>query len=303
MRLTSPRADNLELIRDLIILIDRGKILGLKDFNRYLEKKLGWKKSRCYHYRAALEDFGLVRINAFGWELSKTANQLARINNYQDLEPLGLNAEEKEVFAGILVAYRHSARFLGLFMPFGKPPETVAHFRECARWISFVSVKDAVMFYRGQESESIPSQQARGYRWTMKNWLKTAGLVDEFQIEPTRLIDPRDTHVLFPIKSSLDSITYETFKSWIEEIVQPKDRVVRIPIPVLMHRTCTRYYIPVKDFQRGIESLYRREPSRFRLEKMSSVHINQTYERGFKDYAIYPKVDGIYRGTLAIIND
>ena len=301
MRLTSPRADNLERIRDLIILIYRGEILGLRDFNRYLEKKLGWKKGRRYHYRAALEDFGLARVSPLGWELSETAKQLAHINNYQDFEPLGLNPEEKEVFADILVTSRHSARFLGLFMPFGKPPETAVHFREYAQWISFVSTKDAVIFYRGQESESISPKQARAFRWTIKNWLKTAGLIDEFQIEPTKLVNPRDTHVLFPIKASLDSMSYETFRSWVEEIVQPRNRIVRIPIPVLMHRTCTRYYIPVKDFQRGIESLYRREPSRFRLEKMSSVHINETYEKA-KDYAIYPKVDGTYRGVFAIIN-
>jgi hypothetical protein len=301
MRLTSPRADSLERIRDLVILIDRGEILGLKGFNRYLEEKFDWKRGRRYHYRAALEDFGLVRMSSLGWVLSETAKRLARINNYQDFKSLGLNAEEKEIFADILVTYRHSACFLGLFMPSGKPPETVAHFREASQWISIVSTNNSVEFYRGQESYNISSQQARAFRWTIKGWLKTVGLIDEFEIEPTKFIDSRDTHVLFPIKSSLDSITYETFRSWVELTVQSKDRIVRIPIPVLMHRVCTQHYIPVKDFQKGIEKLYRREPHRFRLEKISSIYINETYDR-IKNYSNYPKIDGTYRGIFAIVS-
>jgi hypothetical protein len=306
MRLTSPRADHLERIRDLIILIDRHEILGLSDFNRYLQERLDWKRGRRYHYRAALEDLGLAKLSdSYGWQLTPRGEQLAQVNNYHDFELSNqsvLNVEEKRIFAEILIAYHHSAYFLGLFMPFSEPPKTVEHFMDSSQWISFVSTKEGVIVTRRRESVNIALQQARAFRWTIKNWLKSAGLIDEFQTEPTKLIDARDTHVLFPIKTRLESVGYDAFRLWIEQIVQPRAKVARMSIPALMYRVCTQHYIPVRDFHEGIEALYRREPKRFRLEKISSVHFNQTYEKRIKNYISYPKVDGSYRGTFAIVN-
>lgn len=333
MPLSSPRADNLSFMRDILILISRGEITDWASFEDYLSKKKGWKKARRYHYLSALRELHFIKEQKNFIKLEEAGKKIVQIgaSSFGDLNELSssLSEQEKEFFRNYLLYYPNFVRFLSFFLENKEMLNNYSTFLSKAKVIGFEFDKNELnktivgqdgnkkrlsgwkLIKSNDESESLSITERHEIMWTLKNWGKRLDLIDEIWIPKFRDYPNRFQKILFPIKVREGKINLDIFQEWLDELIREYNYSSNyIPIPILMYDFCTNYFVNVKTFQRFLCLLYFRSPGEYYLDKISRAFIDERLHRigrgkeqkreDWSNYTNYPKVDDFYRSHLVV---
>lgn len=310
MALSSPRADNLSIICDLVFLISRGKISDIKAFQELtttFRVKGGyapWKKTRQYHYISALRDLKLVDIRKSGIILMPEGRELAELVDFGGLERRELNKDEKAFLRDHLRSYSPFVSFLGKFLVTSKEFESYQQLLVDGGVVIFEKDDEKLLerlIKPNGESEPLPKARIYEIKWTLKNWCKDLDLIDEVFLERgMENIGERHRRVFFPLKIKLTDLSLDDFRSRIDYLLMTKlYKENRVRIPLVMYDFCTTYFLSIKGFHYLLSKLYQTIPNRYRLEKISSVYIDERPHR-VNGYTNYPKIDDCYRYSLVV---
>ncbi len=337
MSLTSPRADNLAFIRDILVLIFEGKITDQENFDTYLAKNKGWEKSRRYHYLSALRDLHFVTKEKSNIKLEETGKKLAQIgiSNFGDLDGLNshLNEQEKELFRHYFLKYLPFIKFLSLFLEKEEIIKDYSIFLKKGKAIGFVFDKSECnqkivrpdgyqiglsgwkVIKPGGASRSLSKTDKHAVMWTLKYWGKTLDLIDELWIPEFREYLGRFRKAIFPVKIKDEEISLDTFQDYLDDLIRRQNYPSSyIPIPILIHDFCTTYFLKVKSFLKFLCLLHFRSPGEYYLDKVSRAYIDerlhsigkkrkklkeghQIYQRS---YTNYPRIDDFYCSHLVV---
>lgn len=310
MALSSPRADSLSIICDLVLLISQKKIIDTRSLRQLLtvpQSKDGfpkWGRTRQYHYTSALRDFKLVEMLRHKIELTSQARVLARVVDFGNLIRRRLNEGEKTFLRNHLLSYDPLRAFLTKFLLTSKQFEGYEQLITDGGIIIFE--KDKVtgterLIKANGEPELLPKACIYEVKWTLKNWCKELELIDEIFLEHSMdNVGDRHRRVFFPLKIRVDDLTVNDFRSRIDSLIRTRQYAGKfIRISMLMYDFCTTYFLSVKGFQYLLGELYRELPNKYRLEKISSVYIDERPHR-VNGYTNYPKIDDCYRYSLVV---
>jgi len=308
MALKSPRADNLSILCDLLILISQSSIRKPKEFGELIvafRQKIGktpWKRTRIYHYWSALRDLQLVSMSNEKIELTNRGVELAKVANFGSLERRELNDVEKRFFRNLLLDYKPFRSYLARFLTKGHSFETYEQLITDGGILIFekdrVSNSEKLIKASG-EPEELSKEKVKEIYWTLKNWCKDLDLIDEIFLEE-KMENIRNRHLIFPIKVTADNLPLEKFRLWIDLLINTKKYGTKyIPIPLLMYDFCTSHFVSVKSFHYRLGELYRAYPDEYTLEKISSLYIDERPHR-IHMYQNYPRVNDFYRYSLVL---
>jgi len=311
----SPRAEQLDLIRDLVVLSKNEKITSLKELKKraYEEKifakKTGkkWKYSRIFQYTEGLRWFGLNHGKQGSGKiiLSKTAEELAKYGkkNYRTGK---LSKQEIITFRNIIFDIDHvQDNFIKYFSPKQEPIRTYQEFTRVALPIYIIRTYrkemrednfGKVRFRRlcdietevGNRYEEIESTE---FLHTITCWMLDLNVINKFLVPPHYKVERNYT--LFPIKTQFDN--YSKI-SKLEEIIKkicPSKQMV-IPIPILIYTMCKEFCISVQNAKNIIRVLYRKKPQVYYLNRAPETLLDMKYADS------YITVDGFWRGELSI---
>ena len=335
MALSSPRADNLAFIRDILVLIRKGDIKDQRSFDTYLADNKQWKKSRRYHYLSALRDLhfiekenGCIELGAAG----RTAVEIGSDNfGYIDASVSALSEAEKAFMRQHLLQYDPFVDFLSLFIPenTGRSVD-YSTFLERGRAIG-------LEFRKEEEGQGVRGPSAReallsGWRiivpdgtirhlsrtehratmWTLKYWARSLDLIDELWIPEFRQYPDRFEKAMFPVKVKEDEIAIDAFRALLDALLARQKYISSyIPIPILLHDFCTTYFVKVKTFLRSLCLLHFRLPGEYYLDKVSRAYIDERCHwigkrripeegRYQRNYTNYPRIDDFFSSHLII---
>ncbi len=311
MALSSPRADNLNIICDLVWLVSEGEIYDLPSFRMYTTTRQlmngckPWKSTRQYHYTSALRDLELVNITREKAELTNKGCELAKTVHFGYLQPRELRTDEKEFLRSHLILYKPFTRFLGRFLLTSKIFSCYKQLQAEGGILAFEKDRQSgieVMIRPDGQTELLPPNMVYEIKWTLKNWCKDLSLIDEIFLEYTfNHIGNRHRRVFFPLKIDASEMSLDDFKEKIDSLINSGlYNVSHIRIPLLMYDYCTKYYISVRWFHLLLGKLYQKFPSKYRLEKTSALYVDKRYIHRINGYTNYPKVDDSYRYSLVI---
>ena len=326
MPLSSPRADNLALICELVALVGKGVISNTLEYSNLLERKSGWKKSRRYHYLNALRDLGLVEVSKGQMKLTQTGRRLQNIRNTRSSTMLPsdslLSYQEKQFFRNYLLTYDPFRLFLSLFMKTRFEIKTIRDFVNHSSFVGLVFKRDrsdkksgrqhlsgwSVFTPAGEERELTFASRGE-IMWTLKYWAKELDLIDEIWISQFEQFTGRFSKVLFPIKADLQDL--ERFEALLKNVIKRRNYNTQyIPIPIILYDFCTHYFTTVHTFLHMLSLLYFRFPEKYYLDKVPRAFIDERMhtigrkkkrEGGFEQkYTNYPVIDSFYSSHLVI---
>lgn len=333
MSLSSPRADNLAFIRDILIPIFRGEITVQASFDTYLSKNKGWKKSRRYHYLSALRDLHFIRKENGNIKLEEAGKKLAKIgmDNFGSLNELNsqLNEREKNFFRQHLLHYLPFVKFLSLFLEKEEIINNYSTFFKEGRAIGFdfdneecnqrgigpdknqIRLSGWKVIRPDGTSRSLSKTEQHATMWTLKYWGKSLDLIDELWIPEFREYPNRFQKAVFPIKVKEEEISLDKFQDWLDSLIRQQNYLSNyIPIPILIHDFCTTYFLKVKAFLKLLCFLHFRFPGEYYLDKVSRAYIDERLhsigrkkksEGGYqRNYTNYPQIDDFYSSHLVI---
>ena len=310
MALESPRADNLHIICDLVWLVSDGEIRDSQSFKEYtsarqiINGRKPWGQTRQYHYVSALRDLELVRLTSKYAELTVKGSELAKLVCFGYLQPRELCHSEKEFLQGHLISYKPFQRFLERFLSTSKSFISYKQLKKEGGILVLEKDRQSgieVMIRQDGQTELLPRNMVYEIKWTLKNWCKDLSLIDEIFLEYSFIhIGSRHRRVFFPLKIDASEMRLDDFKEKIDSLLNSGlYNGSHVRIPLLMYDFCTKYYFPVRGFHLLLGKLYQDFPSKYRLEKVSSLYIDERPHR-INGYTNYPKIDDSYRYSLVI---
>ncbi|MBA7708142.1 hypothetical protein ES703_117033 [subsurface metagenome] len=310
MALASPRADNLNIICDLAWLVSEGEIYDPPSFRMYTTTRQlmngfkPWKRTRQYHYISALRDLKLVNLAGKEAELTNKGFELAKTVCFGYLQPRKLCQSEKEFLRAHLLSYTPFVKFLGRFLLTSRKFSSYKQLQTGGGILIFEKDRQSgieVMIRPDGQAEILSPNMVYEIKWTLKNWCKDLSIIDELFLEYTfNHIGNRHRRIFFPLKLDAPEISLDDFKARIDSLLSSGlYNGSHVRIPLLMYDFCTKYYFPVRGFHLLLGKLYQNFPSKYRLEKVSSLSIDERPHR-INGYTNYPKIDASYRYSLVI---
>lgn len=320
------RGDDLTKIRDLIILMDQHNISSRKVLRDYairehifttkinrLNRHAGeaYRESGKYHYESLLLSLRIVNKELRDDRISftSTGKRLAGIIREKDeYKSRQVSDELKREFAPILAenAVFRKVFFSGFF------PEVVKAYESLngPKLLKLFRIKGSPIYIQSDERERCfrvngapPNSidECNEFRG-MLNLAKQTGIVEEITIsEPEKFnLKPEESHIVFPIMDpdDLKRVKLSDFGKWIDEQMDGQNgRVRRLALPELMYRICSTRGLDKATFKRLVKALNRSDPIQYRLEKASTAFIDERWHQVDN----YLKVNGLYRGTLAVM--
>lgn len=335
MSLSSPRADNLAFMRDMLVLIYKGEIKNQLGFDTYLSLNKKWKKSRRYHYLSGLRDLHFIKKENGNIELEEAGRRAVQVGvqsfGAMDAASSQLSNEEKTVMKDHLLGYPPFAEFLSLFV--GESEDSITDYSTFYNKAGAIGLE----LCKEEENRKVTGPNGRkillsGWRvirpdgtirplsktekhatmWTLKYWAKTLDLIDELWIPKFREYPNRFQKAMFPIKAKEEEISLEIFQGQLDTLIRGHNYISNyIPIPVLLHDFCTTYFVKVKTFLKLLCFLHFRLPGEYYLDKVSRAYIDERFhwigkrkipgERRFqRNYTNYPRIDDFYSSHLIV---
>jgi len=262
-----------------------------------------WKQTRQYHYVSALRDLELVSLTRKKAELTDKGHELAKVVFFGYLQPRELCQNEKEFLRVHLLAYQPFVKFLGRFLFTSRNFSSYKQLKSEGGILIFEKDRQnevEVMIRPDGQRELLPPNMVYEIKWTLKNWCKDLSLIDEIFLEYTfNNIGNRHRRIFFPLNIDVSEMSLDDFREKIDSLLNSglyNGNYVRIPL--LMYDFCTKYYISVRGFHLMLGKLYQKFPTKYRLEKISSLYIDERYIHKINGYANYPKIDDSYRYSL-----
>ena len=306
--MSSPRADNLSIICDLVFLISDSKVSDSRRLFELVsiiqEHRCAslWRRTRQYHYISALRDLELIKIHRRNMEMTSQAYSLARIVTFGNLERRPLNEAEKAFLREHLISYEPLRNFLSRFLMTSMRLEGYEQLRaDGGILILEKDNRNGAEILIKPNGQTEPLENVWEIKWTLKNWCKDLDIIDEIFLERDMTnIGDRHRRVFFPLKTSVTDYTLEDFKSKVNYLLEKiGGKGKRARIPLLMYDFCTTYFLPVKGFHYLLGRLYQELPDKYSLEKIPSVYIDERPHR-VNGYTNYPKIGDCYRYSLVV---
>ena len=316
--------EGLTEIRDLIILMDQHNIHSRKVLRDYavkehifttkinrLDRHAGeiYRKSGIYHYESPLLSLCIVNKELRDDRISftSTGKRLAGIAREKDeYKSKQVSDELKREFAPILAANAAFRKvFFSRFFPKAVREYESLNGRKLLKLFRlegspiYIQPDDRERYFRvNGASLNSECNEFRG----MLNLAKQTGIVEEITIsEPEKFnLKPEKSHIVFPIMDpdDLKRVELSDFRKWIDEQMDGQNgRVRRLALPELMYRICSTRGLDKATFKRLLKALNRSDPIQYRLEKASTAFIDERRHQ----LDNYLKVNGLYRGTLAVM--
>lgn len=339
MSLSSPRADNLAFMRDILVLIYNGEIKDQLSFDTYLRVNKEWKKSRRYHYLSVLRDLHFIKKENGNIELEEVGRKAVQVGveSFGGMDGVSsqLSDEEKTFMRDHLLGFPPFVEFLSLFVGEKEAqPMNYTTFYEEGRAIGLEFCKDEenkeVTGPNGHQMllsgwrvirpdgtiRPLSKTEKHATMWTLKYWAKTLGLIDELWIPKFREYPNRFQKAMFPIKAKEEEISLEIFQGQLDSLIKGRNYISSyIPIPILIHDFCTTYFVKVKTFLKLLCFLHFRLPGEYYLDKVSRAYIDERFHwigkrqipgeknRFQRNYTNYPRIDDFYSSHLVIRNN
>jgi hypothetical protein len=337
MSLSSPRADNLAFMRDILVLIYNGEIKDQPSFDTYLSMNKEWKKSRRYHYLSGLRDLHFIKKENGKIELEEAGRNAVQVGvqNFGAMDGLSsqLSDEEKTVMKHHLLGYPPFEEFLSLFI--GESKGLITDYSTFYNKAGTIGLE----FYKEEENKKVAGSNKRelvlsGWRvirpddtirslsktekhatmWTLKYWAKSLELIDELWIPKFREYPNRFQKAMFPIKAMEEDISLEMFQGQLDTLIRGRNYISHyIPIPIVLYDFCTTYFVKVKMFLKLLCFLHFRLPGEYYLDKVSRAYIDERLhsigkrknpEGGYqRNYTNYPRIDDFYSSHLVVRNN
>lgn len=283
----------------------------IEEFQKFKEK-IGeyyrWRKRTLVEYIRAAEFLGLIEERKVGKNLRyyipkisfRQKSIIVKENNFNNKF---LTPNEKKGFIHILMENKRFREFLAWFMPDGKHPYSYKDFIKRSKSISFVfdpkisrpkDMKGPNVYISNDKRHEIEKDKLR-ITWTYREWSKFVGLTDEIKLNPKGKKWKDDNWRCFPIKKHKDDFNPFKFAQLVQKEfkIKPNEKI-RLSIPLLLFRVCSKYYISVSDVKDLVILCNKKFGGRFYLEQLSSVFFDEKYKSS------YIKLGGYYRGGLVI---
>jgi hypothetical protein len=309
MALASPRADNLNIICDLVWLVSVGEICDSASFRAYttnrqfVDGRKSWKPTRQYHYVSALRDLQLANITRERADLTGRGCELAGVVQFGRLRPRELSDHEREFLRTHLLSYRPFVAFLERFLVSSKKFQGYDQLRSDGGILAFEKDRetgDQYLIKANREKEPLPKKMVYELKWTLKNWSKDLGLIDEIFLEQAmNNVGDRHKRIFFPVKTKLSEVPLEDLRSRIDSLIDTTNGANRVRIPLLMYDFCVRYFAAVEEFHCLLRRLSQEFPDHYRLEKISSVFIDERPHK-INGYSNYTRTGNVYRYSLVV---
>lgn len=298
----SPRAEQLDKLRDLIVLAKKKNVtlqkelelLAIREGIFTKENGKAWKHSRIFQYIDGLHwlGFNLAQKRSGQIVLTKSANKLAIIGkkNYQTNQ---LSNQEKRIFYDRIFTNEYiQNNFIKYFSPNQKPIWKFSNFIKVALPIYVTKVYQKKII--DETSDRIRSQRlcdiltehgveykvidSTEFLYTVRYWFLDLEVVDDLHISPRYGI--KLNHMIFPIKLRLDDFAnISKFEEIIKKVCQPDER--SIPIPVLIYRICKRFFISVEQVKMLIEAVFHEKPDRYYLNRAPEFFLDIRYKKSY----------------------
>lgn len=309
-----PRADDLRLLRNICHFLHsqehgRSTIQGLCQWLSSCAHEVftrDWKKSRIYHYTSAALALDLMhKLDEHHFALTGPGHELVECRNAPPTPTAVLSPAERHVLMACIFRSQAMQRYLSFYMPRGQPPQSPAAFARKAKPIALVRHDErsfALTTASGEMIALTPSEK-KSYAWTLFNWLKTLGLVDDIYSEhpASFILRAPERRVFYPVQPRPIAVA-DIERILIERARKLRRRVVLFYIPELMLEVCTAHRIPKQVFQDALLTLNKQDPVRFNLIMMSRLRSDDRCLRHYR-YDNFPRVKGILRSHLCIRAD
>ena len=309
MTLISPRASHLAYIKDLVVLISNEEMTIQRQLDDFLARRMGWLRTRRYHYLSALRDLHFIRtekgtiyLDTFGYELAKVAK-------YKDFSALELEEKEKEIFKQALRHHEPFVDFMSMFISSGERFQDYEQLLALGKRAIFkpnTRVRQWVVITASQREVRMTKAHVVGIIWTLKNWARILDIIDEIYLERAKANSfGRDYRVFYPIKTRIQDLDQDSFREKIDTLIAENYESSYIPISLLMNDFCLRYYTSTSTFVDRLVDLYRSFPHLYWLEKSNVTYIDRRPHcllRNYPEhrYTNYPRVTDVYRSVFVV---
>jgi hypothetical protein len=232
MRTKSPRADRLDKIRDIAIIVHKnGGHFSKKDLIREITSKVTppqlnqWSKSNIREYIGALEFLKLASSEKRTIYLTTSGKTLATAGSLG----LPLNEQEKEILRQVIFQNQRFQLFLALFMN-GKVPKDLSEFIRMGKSISL------------KRSELKTDLDRREVQDIFKSWALSTEII-EWDVTK---------NLFFPVGKQ-DILLDEMFKSIKEVYNKIENKIIkRAEIYKIKDIICQKYRIPRNQFYNSL---------------------------------------------------
>ena len=313
MPLTSPRADELRIVRSMCHFLqarpDKTATVTavsswLVDSAKSLYAGKEWRKSRVYHYRSAFQDLGLgQKVDRHNFALTDEGRELVAARQELERVDAPLNDMERRLLGRALFKCKAVRTYLAFFMPDATPPGTEGEFAECGRPVRIARLnrEQFSLATACGSTRTLDRTEKNTYVWTLHKWLRTVGLVDDVFAEERAsfLLRGHEERVLYPLKC--DGVSVQSVRELLLE--EASNRVHALPalyIPELLVTVAVVHGIPKAAFLNTLVRLYEEDPLEFHLEMTTSLRTYLHRRRQLDSYENYPVVDGVPRSHVRI---
>ena len=311
MSLELPRADDLRILRSLCHFLaqQHGKRSSLHELETWLRsppsRATPWKRSRAYHYTSAARELNLVQVtNAGTWKLTTYGRKLATCREGRVRLDTSLNEAEKALFRLLIPKYGAVRKYLAYYMPGGKRPTSVDDFVKRGRPIELVKSGPSqyAMLTASNRSITIDRTRKGSYAWTLFNWLRTLGIIDDLYKEKPQsfLLEENEVRIFYPVRST-DLSVAALRNMLVAKATTQGHRVTMLYLPRLLREFCAARGIPEHLFFRRLIQLHHTDPHHFHLEMMSSLRSDSRCKH--YRYENFPVVEGVRRSHVCVLLD
>jgi len=213
-----------------------------------------------------------------------------------------LNRKEKKLFIRLLPQYGAVSRFLSLFMPSGRPPESLEEFVKSGKPVRMFrhSENTFLLMSANQEKHEIGRSEKGSFAWTLNNWLKMLDLIGDVYQETSAsyILKEWPSRVFYPLRVTTLSVE-ELRRLLISEMQRRNEHVAIFFIPELLSTVCAKEGIPKLEFLRQLVQLHKSDPVNFHLEMMSALRVDSRGPAYYK-YLNFPEVQGVRRSHVCV---
>jgi len=309
MPLDSPRASHLAYLKDLVVLISNKEITIQRQFDDFLMRRMGWLRTRRYHYLSALRDLHFIHTDKGAIYLDTLGHELAEVAKYQDFSILELEEKEKKVFKQALIHHKPFNDFMSMFISSGEEFQDYGQLFAIGEKVIFkpnTRAKQWVVITASQREVHMSRSHVVGIIWTLKNWARILDIIDEIYLERAKANSfGREYRVFYPIKTRIQDLDRDSFREKINTMIAENCDSPYIPISLLMSDFCLQYYTSTSTFVERVVDLYSSFPHLYWLEKSNVIYIDRrphSLLRNYPEhrYTNYPRVTDVYRSVFVV---
>ena len=300
------RAEKLETVRDLAVLCVRKEIRSRKELVRVAKDEgiLKWSQSRIFQYVEALRLFGL-NMSPVGLDTiipSPTAVALSQVKN-SGYKTSSLTRTEASILRKTVFRSEYvQERFLRYFSRSSDDSLNIRAFRRRAIPV-FVTRSYSETEAHGKKIVThrlcdidngirrFSRIDANEFLYTIWYWCRSLGLVDRIIVAPDSEIPPNRSYMIFPIKK--DRVPLSQFERLLRKLYR-RDNLV-VPVPKLMYKLCSTYFIPLEVTKRLITALVKKKTGKYYLSRAPEILLGSP---AYRDS--YINLDGYWRSELVL---